>query len=237
MKPLISVVIPAYNEEKTIGRTLQSLVIQKTNQKFEVIVVDNASTDKTPEIVQKYKDKLNLTLIQEKRKGRGQARFTGFRTAKGDILLSTDADTILPLDWIDKMTTPFKNPKIAAVTGGCRIEDCSMRINKTFNIFQPLSMFTYRLFFRHFWLSGFNFAIRADIYKISGEFDPKSLSNEDTELSFRVAKRGKIKFVHQPVTVSGRRVKNGFARGMMPYMTGYIQQFTFKKPADLSDIR
>ena len=234
---MVSVVIPAYNEEKAIGKCLDSLIGQKTLNDYEVIVVDNGSTDKTSEVIKKYKNKLNLVLIKELRKGRGQARFTGFAAAKGDIILSLDGDSIASRDWIEKMVAPFKDPKIAAVTGTGRIEDCSPRINRTFNAFQPLSMFAYRLLFRHFWLTGFNFAIRANIYKQAGEFKPNVGSYEDTELAFRVAKHGKIKFIPFPVTVDGRRVKNGFIKGVVPYATGYIKYFAFKKSPYLSDIR
>ncbi len=111
------------------------------------------------------------------------------------------------------------------------------RINKSFNILQPAIMIGYRLLFRHFWLTGFNSAVRTEIYKKAGEYDPKINSNEDTDLAFRVAKLGKIKFIFLPVTVSGRRFNKGILRGLAPYLTGYIKFFALKKPADLSDIR
>jgi len=234
---MLSVVIPAFNEEKTIGKCIESLITQTTNQPYEVIVVDNGSTDNTSEIVKKYKDKLDLKLIKEPHKGRGQARFAGFRAAKGDIILSIDGDSIAPRNWIQELTKPFSDPKIIAVTGTGRIDDCSPRINRTFNILQPFSMFTYRLFFRHYWLTGFNFAIRADIYKKAGEFNPKIQGYEDTELAFRVSKLGKIKFISLPVTVDGRRVKHGIIRGFTPYITGYIKYFALHKTPHLSDIR
>lgn len=235
---MISVVIPAYNEEKNIGRTLDSLVAQTTTQDYEVIVVDNASTDKTPEIVNKYKDKLNLKLVEEPNKGRGQARFTGFRVAQGDIILSTDSDTVVPPDWIDKIASYFNDPNIAAVTGTCIINDCSWRINKSFNIFQPTAMVAYRLVFQHYWLSGFNFAIRADVYKKAGEFNPHINMQEDTDLAIRVKNHGKIKFVRDiPVIFSGRRFQKGLIRGATPYVTSYINYFFLKKSPYLSDIR
>lgn len=234
---MVSIVIPAYNEEENIGRCLESLISQSTSQDYEVIVVDNASTDKTSDISKKYKDKLNLKIIKEPRKGRGQARFTGCQAAEGDIIISLDGDSIAPVDWIEKMTAPFKDQKIVAVTGTGRIDDCTPRINKSFNILQPAIMIGYRLLFRHFWLTGFNSAVRKDIYKLAGEYNPRLNSNEDTDLAFRVARLGKIKFIILPVTVSGRRFKNGFIKGMFSYLPGFIKQFALKKPADLSDIR
>lgn len=234
---MVSIVIPAFNEAEHISKCIQSLMNQKTSQNYEVIIVDNASTDATFDTANKYKGKLDLKVLKEPLKGRGQARFTGCRIAKGDIILSLDGDSQAPPDWIEKMTAPLADPNIVAVTGTGKIEDCSRRINVTFNTFQPLSMIIYRMLFRHYWLTGFNFAIKTDVYKKAGEFNPKITSNEDTELAFRVAKHGKIKFLKYPVTVSGRRVSKGFVKGMVPYVTGYVKYFAMKKPADLSDIR
>ncbi|HUQ85799.1 MAG TPA: glycosyltransferase family A protein [Candidatus Limnocylindrales bacterium] len=234
---MISVVIPAYNEEEHIGKCIESLIHQRISQDYEVIVVDNSSTDRTFEIASKYKNRLNLKVLKEPKKGRGQARFTGCRAAKGEIIMSLDGDSMAPVDWIEKLIKPLSNPKIVAVTGTGKITDCSRRINITFNIAQPLSMVAYSMIFRHYWLTGFNFAIRSEIYKKAGEFDPKINSNEDTDLAFRVAKFGKIKFIRYPVIVSGRRVKKGFVKGVMPYITGYIKHHALKLPPYLSDPR
>ncbi|HSW47818.1 MAG TPA: glycosyltransferase [Candidatus Saccharimonadales bacterium] len=234
---MISVVIPAFNEEKTIGKCIESLIYQTTNEKYEVIVVDNASTDKTYQIASKYKKRLDLKLIKEPKKGRGAARFAGFRKATGAIILSLDGDSIAPKNWIEKLIKPLADPKIVAVTGTGRVENSTIRINKTFNVLQPVSMFGYRLLFRHFWLTGFNFAIQADIYKKAGGFNPEVGSYEDTDLTFRVAKLGKIKFINLPVTVDGRRMKNGIIKGSIPYVTGFIKFNALHKPPYLSDIR
>ncbi len=234
---MISIVIPAYNEEKTIGRCIESLIDQTTDKPYEVIVVDNGSADRTFETANKYKDKLDLKVIKEPVKGRGSARFAGFRKAKGEIILSLDGDSIAPRDWIEKLTAPLSDKNIVAVTGTGRIEDCSRWTNICFDIIQPTAMVAYRLFAGHFWLTGFNFAIRSDDYKKAGEFNPALLSNEDIDLANRVNKLGKIKFIRFPVIVDGRRVKNGFLKGMLSYLPGYINQFAFKKPQDLSDIR
>ncbi len=234
---MVSVVIPAFNEEKNIGKCIESLIAQQTTHDYEVVIVDNASTDRTFDVATKYKGRLNLRVLKEPLKGRGQARFTGCRAAKGDIILSLDGDSTAPPNWIETMTAPLADPNIVAVTGTGKIEDCTRRINVTFNTFQPISMVVYRMLFKHYWLTGYNFAIKTAIYKQAGEFNPKTKSNEDTELAFRVAKHGKIKFLKYPVTVSGRRVSKGFVKGMMPYLTGYVKHFAMKNPTDLSDIR
>ena len=84
---MISVVVPAYNEEKQIEKCLDSLVNQSTTQKFEVIIIDNNSNDKTAEIAKKYEKILNLKIFMQKIKGRGAARQKGFYQANGEIIL------------------------------------------------------------------------------------------------------------------------------------------------------
>ena len=236
----LSVVIPAYNEEKTIRKCLNSFVNQTTSASIEVIVVDNNSTDQTVAIAEEFRDKLDLKIVHEQKKGRSPARKAGFEAAHGEIIFSTDADACVPKDWVQQLIEHFDNPKISAVSGTCYIDDCSWRINTSFNIFQPLSMIFYRTFIGHFWLSGFNFAIRNDVYKKSGGFNPNLNIQEDTDLAMRVSKIGTIKFIRKPtVLFSGRRFKTGLIRGLFPYVKSYFTFFILKREKDtfLSDVR
>jgi len=235
---MISVVIPAYNEEKSIAKALKALASQITKEKFEVVVVDNNSTDRTSKEVLKFKDKLNLRLVLEKKKGRGAARARGFKEAKGDIVMSTDADAEVPPDWIENLVSNLRESDAIAVTGSCRINDCGFVTNKVFNFVQPKFMRIYKFGLGHFWLSGYNFAIYKDAYKKSGGFDPALNAQEDIDISFKAAKVGKIKFVPSAtVLFSGRRFKGGFLKGTMPYVTTYLSYFLFKKDISLPDIR
>jgi glycosyltransferase involved in cell wall biosynthesis len=93
--PLISVIIPAFNEEKFLGNCLFSLKNQDFND-FEIIVVDNNSRDKTSKIAKKF----GVKLVSEKNQGAALARNRGAKEAKGEILAFTDADTILPKNWL-----------------------------------------------------------------------------------------------------------------------------------------
>ncbi len=238
--PSVSIVIPAYNEEKTLPKILDSLQKQRCKHDFEVIVVDNNSTDQTAKIAYKYKNTLNIKVIKEEKKGRSPARRAGFSEAKGEIILSTDADTVVPDTWIEQMVSNFVTSDIAAITGTCKIFDCSWRVNMIFNFLQPFFMHAYRMLFGHYWLSGFNFAIRKDIYVKSGGFNPNLNSQEDTDLSFRVSDLGKIKFVTSPVVIcSGRRFQQGFLQGLYSYVKTYIFYFFLKNEEKtfLPDIR
>lgn len=111
--PLVSIVIIAYNEEKTILRTLSSLAALESNYPFEVIVVNNNSTDRTQEIL----DKCGVKSVFEARQGVGFARQAGLDAAKGIYHLSGDADTIYPPQYVNVMINHLKKPGTVAVFG------------------------------------------------------------------------------------------------------------------------
>ena len=126
-----------------------------------------------------------------------------------------------------------------AVSGTCKIVDYGRFTNMLFNFLQPLSIRLYKFIFGHYWLSGFSFAIYKDIYKKSGGFNSKLNIQEDIELSFRVSKIGKIKFISNiPVIFSGRRFQKGLIKGLFSYISTFVSHFLFKRDdIVLSDIR
>lgn len=229
-KPQVSVVIPAYNEEKYIKNSLFSLLQseQKTHINYEVILVDNNSSDQTVKIAQKFRKGMNLRIIKESKQGRGIARARGFEEARGEIILSADADTIFYRGWIETLVFAIKGD-VVAVTTSCKIADCSPFKNALFNFTQPNAACLYRLFIGHYWLSGFSFGISRSVYKTSGGFDIGLQAQEDLDLSFRVARLGEIKFINKPVIFSGRRFKDGLFAGLSEYVQTFIEAFVLKK--------
>lgn len=235
---MISVIIPAYNEEEYIGKTLESLVRQKDAPPFEVIVVDNASTDGTSKVAHSFADRLKIRVIAEKRKGRGAARKTGFDAAKGYILFSTDADTILPPNWLKGLSEAISKPGVAAVTGSYIIRDCSTHINFFHNLLWPACFHTYRWIVGNYWLSGFNSAIRADIYRKSGGFKAGIDAQEDSELTSRIRHLGKIRYMPEVrVISSGRRFRQVLIRTALGYLGTYVSVHWLKRQPRLSDVR
>jgi glycosyltransferase involved in cell wall biosynthesis len=112
--PEVSVVIPAYNEENNILKTLSTLVNNQCKYNVEIIVVNNNSKDRTEEIVKKS----GVICILEKVQGITAARNAGLRVAKGKYILNADADTIYPIDWIEEMVKPMaEKSNIALVYG------------------------------------------------------------------------------------------------------------------------
>ena len=106
---MISVIIPTFNEEENIAQCLVSLCHQTVlRSEYEIIVVDGGSKDATCEIAKKYADKV----FTQTSKKVGGARNDGVKEARGDIIATTDADCILPPDWIKRIEMDFKNPAI-----------------------------------------------------------------------------------------------------------------------------
>jgi len=115
MSVLVSVIIPAYNEEKLIGSCLESLKNQDFgNGGYEVIVVDNNSTDRTVMVAKDF----NVKIISEPRKGVSFAVRKGFAEAAGEIIATTDADTKVNPGWISNIYYTFSSNLETAIIGG-----------------------------------------------------------------------------------------------------------------------
>lgn len=227
---MVSIVIPAYNEEAYIRACLKSLVQQTTKHPFEVIVVDNGSTDGTAQIAKEFLGVLPLRLITEKRKGRGAARHTGYMQTRGDIILSTDADVSVPPDWIETMIKPFAVPNVVGVTGTCYITDRSWLANTIFNLIQPTAMWFHRAVFGSFWVLGSNGAVRKTAYLASGGFNTVLNSQEDTQFSLTLRDYGKIVYAaNSRVLTSGRRFKRGMLVGLFEYIRSFLERFVFRR--------
>lgn len=215
----VAVVVPAHNEAEALPACLDALANQQTRHEYEVILVDNASTDQTAEVARSWRGRLSLRVISEPRKGRGSARRRGFAEAKTDIILSTDADSIVPPDWIEALVGELlAHPDAAAVSGSSYITDGTRITNWTMKIGMPLSLRLYRLMVGHYMLTGANFAIRRRAYETAGGFDAARDMLDDADLAFRVAKIGRIIYMKQPkVLTEGDRFGNGFVRSFWHY--------------------
>src|SRR5258706_15392459 len=107
----VSVVVPAYNEEKYIRACIESILNQE-EKADEIIVINNNSTDKTVDILKQYP----IKIVNETEQGMIQARNRGFNEAQYEIIARTDADTIVPPDWIAKIKKNFENEKLVALS-------------------------------------------------------------------------------------------------------------------------
>lgn len=138
-KLLISVIIPAHNEEAFIASCLNSLLLQSLDRKFfEVIVIDNASTDNTLKIAKKFPVKV----IEEKNKSVILARQKGVDKTKGKIIVSADADTTYPPGWLENIKADFdKNPNLIAVVGWIYYSNAKPLFDMIIGLGQEMNLF------------------------------------------------------------------------------------------------
>lgn len=123
-KLILSVIIPTYNREQYLNQCLNSLFKQKYPlSKYEVIVINDNSTDSTIKVLENYSKYINLHVINNpKKRGSNYSRILGIKSAKADIVVFTDSDCILPPDWISKIAKKFESRKVLCVQGTQKCE-------------------------------------------------------------------------------------------------------------------
>ncbi|MDE1855561.1 MAG: glycosyltransferase [Candidatus Micrarchaeota archaeon] len=219
--PAVSVIIPSYNEEKYISHSLEGLEDQ-TFKNFETIVVDKDSTDATQEIARSYGAKV----VSEPRKGIGLARNTGSKVAKGDLLVFLDADTRPHPELLGVYSKAFDDDSVTAATGPILpIENSSRRIRWGFKFVSVFFVKSSILIGRPS-VVGLNFAVTKDAFRKVGGFDEKLATYEDWDLSLRLRKVGKIKYLDDAlVHTSARRVQAWGIYGFFRYHTGNMFRY------------
>ena len=115
-KIFVSVIVPASNSEKTIEKCIHSLLNQNYPKgRYEIMIVDNGSTDDTVELVRKYGKK--IILLHNPVKNSYEARNTGIMKARGSILAFTDSDCVAHPSWLRALARRFENSEVKIVGG------------------------------------------------------------------------------------------------------------------------
>ncbi|MFD5475948.1 bifunctional polysaccharide deacetylase/glycosyltransferase family 2 protein [Streptomyces hawaiiensis] len=118
----VSVIVPAYNEKECIANTLTSLA--RSTHPIEVIVVDDGSTDGTSEIARAAADELGMPdvrVIRQENAGKPAALNNGVRSARHDIVVMMDGDTVFEPDTVRRLVQPFADPEVGAVAGNAKV--------------------------------------------------------------------------------------------------------------------
>ncbi|HQR33661.1 MAG TPA: glycosyltransferase [Blastocatellia bacterium] len=119
--PTVSIIIAAFNEEKVIAQTLNSLLASEYPN-FEIIVVDDGSADGTSPVVRSlFGEESRVRLFTQPNKGKAQALNYGLVHATGDIVVALDADTLFPPHTIGALAAHFTNPRVGAVAGNAKV--------------------------------------------------------------------------------------------------------------------
>lgn len=226
-KPYISVLVTAYNEEKDLPLCLDSIrSCDYDKEKYEIIVIDNNSTDKTADIAKRY----GARVIKESKQGNTFAVSTGMKEATGEIIAMTDADSIVDRSWLSEIEKLFADSKIAAATGTADILTRSKFFNK-------ISEFFYEIFLKfnallgkpH--LTGFNLIVRKSAYDAVGGIDERFTMSPDVDLGLRIKSQGKVVFSNKlKVITSFRRWQKKPFTTFRTYLAGYIYTVWLRKP-------
>lgn len=127
--PLVSIIVPAYNVEKYLADCLDSILAQ-TYQNLEIIVINDGSTDGSPEIMQEYNAKhKNIIIVNKKNGGLSSARNTGIEKATGDYLCFVDSDDVIAPDFVEKLAVAIK-PEEKILLSTCRYTRKSSNLGK-----------------------------------------------------------------------------------------------------------
>jgi glycosyltransferase involved in cell wall biosynthesis len=193
--PTLSIVIPAYNEEDTI-RSCVLAAINQTVPAEEVIVVDNRSTDNTPEIlaelIAQHPDAPIRVLRQDKEQGISPTRNFGFDAATGDIIGRIDSDSVLEPNWSENVKKLFTDTKVHAATGPVIYYDMPLRRYMA-RADDRARRAMYRLTTSYKFLFGTNMALRKEVWeRIRGEvcLDADIDMHEDIDLSVHIYDAG-----------------------------------------------
>ncbi|HEV2204947.1 MAG TPA: glycosyltransferase [Candidatus Acidoferrales bacterium] len=192
-KPQVTVLIPAYNEESAIVDTVSSALASHYPH-LEILVVNDGSTDRTPELVQKHFGRdPRVRLLMQPNRGKPTALNHGLAEATGEVLISIDADTIVDPDAIPRLVRHFADPKVGAVAGNVKV----MNRNKWLTRWQALEYITSQnLEKRAFDLlncipvvPGAVGAWRTDLLRSAGGFSGETVA-EDTDLTLTIRRDG-----------------------------------------------
>ena len=186
--PSVSVIIPAYNEEKTIGKTVESILDSDyPKEKLEVIVVDDGSKDETLRLARKF-EKQGIKVFHKENGGKGTALNYGIKRSKSEIIFTMDADTMVNRASLKNMVRFFKNKDVMSVSPAIVTYEPK-------NLWQRIQHMEYLLglFLRKAFSSinaiyvtpGAFSAYRKSFFTKFGYFDEKNIT-EDLEMALRI---------------------------------------------------
>ncbi|MEM3422720.1 MAG: glycosyltransferase [Candidatus Bilamarchaeaceae archaeon] len=189
--PLVSIIVPAYNEEKYIGKCLQTLLeLDYPKDKLDIIVINDGSTDLTEEEAKKF-EKYGVRVVTQKNAGKGAALNHGLKIAKGEFIVTMDADSYVLPKTLKQLLAFFKDdPEVMAVTPAIKIRPSNSLLVELQRIEYLMIIFSRKLlsFIDAVPVTPGPFSIfRASVFKKVGGFDEHNLV-EDQEIALRIQK-------------------------------------------------
>lgn len=209
--PFVSVVIPAFNEELNIAKTLESISKQDYAGKVEVVVCDNNSSDRTAEIATGH----GARVVKETQKGTRFAYDRAMRESNGEIIIATNADTLLPTNWISKIVAAYEDPEVVGVGTRVKFYNAPKWVNTYLNIANNKLNFKPAMW-------GVSLSCRRSVYEKVGGFNHGVNINEDAIFTLLIEKFGKVKILPDVVVeMDGRRFNKGTFSAVREWFKGY----------------
>lgn len=208
--PFVSVIVPVYNGADTIGACLKSLLSQNyPTDAYEVIVVENGSTDDTTRIVEEYP----VRLFHSDKRGPAAARNFGLTRSEAEIVAFTDADCIADRNWLSELVKPYADPKIGGVGGAILAHNHPDRtiVEMFSEEHSPLVNFVSGEgeFLPHLYTA--NASYRRGLLGKVGGFNPKLITAEDVDLAWRLQLQTGIRLHYAPTAVIYHRHRSARA--------------------------
>ena len=188
-----SIIIPVYNRPQEVDELLESLC-QQTFRDFEVVVVEDGSTEKCDAVCDKYQDRLTLSYYFKSNSGPGPSRNYGAERSQGEYLIILDSDVIVPKNYLETIQSELDREPCDAFGGPDRAHPSFTPIQKAIN-YSMTSFFTTggirggKKKMDKFYPRSFNLGIRKEVYETLGGFAPMRYG-EDIDLSTRIFKGG-----------------------------------------------
>lgn len=197
--PSVSIVIPVYNGMRTLRNCLDAVFQQDyPRERYEVIAVDNNSTDETPEFLRRYPLRLEF---ERQIQGPHAATNAGVRVATGEILVFTDSDCVPEPDWLRKLVAPFADAQVVGTGGRIEAYRPQTRIERFLDAMKPFkNAYQGSPDFPAALVTG-NCAIRRAEFMAAGLFNPNMYTGAETDLSYRVQLQTGKRAVYTPDAV------------------------------------
>jgi len=236
----LSVIICAYNEERYVAACLHTLLAQ-TRLPDEIILVNNASTDRTGEIARAIP---GVRVIDEPKKGLVQAREAGRLAATGDVLAYLDADCRAPIWWLERVERRFASPNVIAVTGPYRFYDWDWWGRTLIRAYDMTLAPATHILVQYIMrigaiLYGGNFAVRADALQKIGGFDTSiEFHGEDTNLGRRLSRIGRVRIAGGCFMYTSARRYRAMGKGAVfgLYIRNFWSEVLRHRPSDSTHV-
>jgi len=236
-RPEVSVIVPAYNEEVGIIKTIDSICCSDYNN-LEIIVINDGSQDKTDELVADYINKrcfnkngkdIAIKYHYQENSGKAHALNKGLELASGEIIITVDADSIVQKDAINNFVKYFADPEIMCVAGNVIVGNTKKILGKVQNIEYLLGFYFKRgdsLLDSIYIVGGAAAAYRKSVFKQLGNFDPAMIT-EDMEMSLRIQEAGlKVRYAQDAAIVTeGPSEIKGLIKQRLRWKYGRFQSF------------